>query len=179
VVEYGHSDDMHEEHAAVLDAEMYNLATKTRSFMAAQQKVRVYHSTVPLLPDARVISMGSNPQAKSIEKTMEVFSLPYLFFGDRPVIIWHLEQFTYDLSFSMRVFPARQIGQVVSMRPEVLTHITNTDQCLLELEFRVRTKETLQIQGPPTPAHMPRGHCLLFVVNNDGVPGVGKFVQVR
>ena len=64
------------------------------------------------------------------------------------------------------------------MRPEVLTHVTNTDQRLLELEFNVANDEKLEIKGPPSAAHMPRGYCLFFVLNNDGVPSVGKFVKV-
>jgi hypothetical protein len=62
--------------------------------------------------------------------------------------------------------------------PEVLTHVTNTDQRLLELEFNVAADEALEIQGPPTPAHTPRGYCLLFVLNRDGVPSVGKFLKI-
>jgi hypothetical protein len=123
--------------------------------------------------------MGSNPRAKSIEKTIEVFSPPYLFWGERPEIFQHPGQIAYGQAFSIRVFPARQIGQVVLMRPEVLTHVTNTDQRLLELEFKIMDEETLKVQGPPTPAHMPRGYCLLFVLDNGFVPSVGKFVQLR
>jgi hypothetical protein len=175
---YGQSDDMHGEHGAVLEAEMYDPPANTWTVMAAQQKARVYHSTALLLPDGRVISMGSNPRAKSIEKTIEIFSPPYLFSGEPPVIIQYPEQIAYEQSFSIRVFPARQIGQVVLMRPEVLTHVTNTDQRLLELEFRAVNEQTLEIQGPLAPAHMPRGYCLLFVLNNDGIPAVGKFVKL-
>ncbi len=145
--------------------------------MNPQQRPRLYHSTAILLPDARVISMGSNPHAKSIEKSIEVFSPPYLFHGDRPIILEAPDQIAHGQSFSVRVNAARQSGQVVLMRLDVLTHVTNTDQRLLELEFRVANDEKLQIQGPSTPAHMPRGYCLLFVLNKDGVPSVAKFLK--
>jgi len=56
--------------------------------------------------------------------------------------------------------------------------VTNTDQRLLELVFKIVNDETLEVQGPPTAAHMPRGYCLLFVLNRDGVPSVAKFVKV-
>ena len=65
---------------------------------------------------------------------------------------------------------ARQIAQLLLLHSEVVTHITNTDPHLSELEFRVKTDATLEIQGQPTPAHMPRGYCLPFVVNDDVVP---------
>jgi galactose oxidase len=146
--------------------------------MAAQQKPRVYHSTAILLPDARVISMGSNPRSKSIEKSIEIFSPPYLFHGERPIIIEYPEQIAYDQSFSVTVDRAHEIGKVVLMRPEALTHVTNTDQRLLELKGSPVNSQKLDIHGPPTPAHMPRGYCLLFVLNNNGVPSAGKFVKV-
>ena len=175
---YGHGSGAHNVHGAVLEAEMYDPSMNTWTRMAAQQKPRLYHSTAMLLPDGRVISMGSNPGTKMIEKSIEIFSPPYLFHGDRPVITQSPGHIVHGQPFSVMVDRARQIGQVVLMRPEVLTHVTNTDQRLLELEFRAENDEKLEIQGPHTPAHMPRGYCLLFVLDNDGVPSVGKFLKV-
>ena len=175
---YGHGSGAHGTQGAVLEAEMYAPSTNTWTRMASQQKPRLYHSTAILLPDGRVISMGSNPGTKMIEKSIEIFSPPYLFRGERPVITEYPEQIAYGQTFSITVDRAREIRQVVSMRPEVLTHVTNTDQRLLELEFRAANDEKLEIQGPLMPAHMPRGYCLLFVLDNDGVPSVGKFLKV-
>lgn len=175
---YGHSSEMHGVPDAVLEAELYAPSTNIWTRLAAQQKPRVYHSTAILLPDARVISMGSNPRSKMIEKSIEIFSPPYLFRGERPVISEFPEQIAYGQPFSIMVGQARGIGQVVLMRPEVLTHVTNTDQRLLELEFKVGSDSKLEVQGPLTSAHMPRGYCLLFILNGDGVPSVGKFVKV-
>jgi hypothetical protein len=176
---YGHASEMHGVPDAVLEAEMYDPSTNTWTRMAAQQKPRVYHSTAILLPDARVISMGSNPRSKMIEKSIEVFSPPYLFRGERPIITAYPGRIAPGQQFSLMVSQARESGQVVLLRPEVLTHVTNTDQRLLELEFRVASDEKLEVHGPPTHAHMPRGYCLLFVLNMDGVPSVGKFVKVE
>lgn len=163
----------------VLHPEMYNPATKRWTWMAPQQRPRLYHSTALLLPDGRVISMGSNPYANIIEKSIEIYTPPYLHRGDRPVIIEHPAQLSYNQTFTLRVNQSRQISQVVLMHPEVLTHVTNTDQRLLELEFKVLNDETLEVQGPLNAAHMPQGFSLLFVLNNDGVPAIGKFVKVK
>ena len=163
---------------AVYQPEMYDPASDTWTLMAPQQKARVYHSTALLLPDARVISMGGNPRSKMIERSIEVFSPPYLFRGDRPVITAYPDGITYDRPFTVSVDQARGTGQVVLMRPEVLTHVTNTDQRLLELEFKVLNDEKLEIRGPLNAAHMPRGYCMLFVLNNDGLPSTGKFIKV-
>jgi hypothetical protein len=176
---YGHISEMHGVPDAVHEAEMYDPSTNAWTVLAAQEKPRVYHSTAILLPDARLISMGSNPRAKMIEKSIEVFSPPYLFRGERPVIAGYPERIVYGQPFSVTVDQPRRTRQVVLMRPEVLTHVTNSDQRLLELEFRVANDQKLEVQGPRMPAHMPRGYCLLFVLNQDGVPSVGKFVKVE
>ena len=175
---YSHGDDEHGMQDAVCEAEMYDPVANTWTLMALQQKPRLYHSTAILLPDGRVISMGSNPRAKSIEKSIEIFSPPYLFRGERPVMTESPEQIRYHQPFFVKVGQTRHIRQVVLLRLEVLTHVTNTDQRLLELEFDTARGEELEVQGPPSPAHMPRGYCLLFVVNQDGVPSVGRFVKV-
>ncbi|HEU0292726.1 MAG TPA: galactose oxidase-like domain-containing protein [Anaerolineales bacterium] len=175
---YGHISHEHGVPGAVLEAEMYDPSKNTWTRMAAQKKARVYHSTAILLPDGRVISMGSNPASKMIEKSIEVFSPPYLFRGERPLITEYPEQIEHGQPFSVTVDKARQIGSVVLMSPEVLTHVTNTDQRLLELKFSPANGERLEIQGPPTPAHMPRGYCLLFVLDQAGVPSIGKFLKI-
>lgn len=175
---YGHGGGIHSADDSVGEAELYNPLTNTWTRMAAQQKARLYHSTAILLPDARVISMGSNPGEKQIEKSIEIFSPPYLFRGERPMIADSPEQITHNQPFKVQVDRAHSIQQVVLMRPEVLTHVTNTDQRLLVLEFQAAGGETLEVKGPPSPAHMPRGWCLLFVLNQNGVPSVGKFMKV-
>jgi hypothetical protein len=176
--DHNHSTEKHGADGSVLPAELYDPATNSMTLMAAQQKARLYHSTAILLPDGRVISMGSNPRSKMIERSIEVFSPPYLFCGERPVITKAPEQIAYDQSFSIQVDHARKIQQVVLMRPEVLTHVTNTDQRLIELKFSIENDDKLEVQGPHTPAHMPRGYGLLFVLNHDGAPSIGKFLRV-
>ena len=124
-------------------AEMHDPTSDQWTPMAKPQRSRVYHSTALLLPDARVISMGGNPQARVIERSIEILSPPYLFQGERPVILDHPERITYAEPFDLRVDNSRRISQVVLMRPEVLTHVTNTDQRLLELEFTTVNREKL------------------------------------
>jgi hypothetical protein len=175
---YGHISQEHGVPGAVYEAEMYDPAANTWTQMAAQQKARAYHSTAILLPDGRVISMGSNPASKMIEKSIEIFSPPYLFRGERPVILECPEQIAHGQPFSMTVDKASQIKSVVLMGLEVLTHVTNTDQRFLELKFSPVKDEKLEVQGPPTPTHMTRGYCLLFVLNQAGVPSIGKFLKV-
>jgi hypothetical protein len=163
----------------VLTPEMFDPEQHTWTMMAAQQRARLYHSTALLLPDGRVISMGSNPYAGMVEKSIEVFSPPYLFSSERPVVTGTLpESLGYGETFVLTVEKPRQVGQVVFMRPDVITHVTNTDQRLVELEFKVSGERGLEVLSPPSPNHLPNGYALLFVLNNDGVPSIGKFIRV-
>lgn len=163
---------------AVRTSEMFDPVSCTWRLMAKQERDRTYHSTAVLLPDGRVVSMGSNPGRRVIERSIEIYSPPYLFRGDRPAITASPNRLAHAQPVEVGTNRARQIAQVVLMRPEVVTHVTNTDQRLLELEFSVLSDERLQVQGPPTPAHMPQGYALLFLLDQDGVPSEGKFVMV-
>lgn len=163
---------------AVLQPEMYDLQRDIWTLMDAQVHPRVYHSTALLLPDGRIISMGSNPHKRQIEHSIEIFSPPYLFRGDRPVLVETPENVFFGRPFQIRVDRARQISQVVLVRPEVLTHVTNTDQRLLELNFRTVNQNQIKVEGPPNAHLMPQGYCMLFVLNQDGIPSVSRFLKV-
>jgi len=39
--------------------------------------------------------------------------------------------------------------------------------------------EKLEVQSPPSAAHMPQGYCLLYVLDQDGVPSLGEFVKLN
>jgi hypothetical protein len=172
--EYG-MGEMHQPAHPVLEAELYDPETDQWTLMAAQERARVYHSSALLLPDGRVISMGSNPRAGHIERKIEIFSPPYVF-ADRPAILAAPGEIRIGGKFTVEVDDAQAIGQVVLMRPEVYTHVTNTDQRLLELEFAPLDATHLEAEGPPSAGHMPEGHSLLFVLNKANVPSEGRFV---
>ena len=163
----------------VLWPEMYDVASRTWHWMAPQQRPRLYHSTALLLPDGRVISMGGNPYVNVIEKTIEIFSPPYLFRGPRPQILAAPGEIGYGENFSLAVDDAGNIEQVVLMRPEVLTHVTNTDQRLVELVFEQVDGGELSVRAPATRSLMPQGYVMVFVLNGQKVPSVGKFVKLN
>ena len=88
------------------------------------------------------------------------------------------DELRYGDSFSLEFGGVEAIDKVVLMRPEVVTHVTNTDQRLLELTIESQANGRLQVSGPPSRAHMPAGYCLLFLLTAGGVPSVGKFVRL-
>ena len=79
---------------ARLQAEIYEPDTDAWRLMATATVPRLYHSTALLLPDARVVAAGGNPEGGASvtwlppdpnqEMRLEVFSPPYLFRGTAP-----------------------------------------------------------------------------------------------
>src|SRR5262249_44747585 len=61
-------------------ADVYDPATNTFSLAGAAAYSRLYHSVALLLPDATVVSMGSNPgQRGTYQPATEIYTPPYLF----------------------------------------------------------------------------------------------------
>ena len=72
--------------AAQREAEIYDPAANAFHAAATALVPRLYHSVALLLPDARVITAGSNPNRRDDELRLELFHPPYLFRGPRPFI---------------------------------------------------------------------------------------------
>src|SRR5260370_42177854 len=61
-------------------ADLYDPVTQTFSSGGTASYSRLYHSTALLLPDATVVSMGSNPGTRGgYEPAVEIYTPPYLF----------------------------------------------------------------------------------------------------
>lgn len=176
---HGHVEGSQIEKFAVHEPEMYDPVNDTWCLLPRQERGRVYHSTAILLPDGRVISMGSNPHDGMIEKTIEIYSPPYLFRGERPIIQDFPETVGYGTNFEIHLEKPQNIKQVVLRRLDVLTHVTNTDQRLIELSSEKFGKSKLGIRIPDDRALIPEGYYLLYVLNTVGVPSVGKYVLVQ
>ena len=67
-------------------AAIYSPTSNSWKSVAADPVGRNYHSTSILLPDGRVVIMGSNPMDNSFETRISVYSPPYLFKGTRPAV---------------------------------------------------------------------------------------------
>src|SRR6185437_9744834 len=89
---------------------------------------RLYHSTALLLPDATVMSMGSNPGARgSYEPAIEIYTPPYLFDANDHPITTARPAITsvapasavlgYGASFSVGYTSASPIAAAVLVRP--------------------------------------------------------------
>jgi len=155
----------------VLPAELWNPSTGTWTVMASLSVYRGYHSTAVLLPDGRVYSGGGNAASS------EVFSPPYLFQGPRPTITSVPATVTGGQTFFVATPDAATITAVNWISPAATTHTFNQNQRFNRLSFT-------QVPGglnvtPPANANMAApGYYMVFLINSNGVPSVGSFVNV-
>lgn len=162
---------------AVHEAEMLDPDASTWRLMAGMQRDRLYHSSALLLPDGRVMAVGSNPARGSNELTIEIFRPPYLFRGERPVIDEAAASIRYGGAFEIRTEQARDIDEVALIRPSVTTHCVNPEQRYVGLAFERVNGAALRAAVPPDPCVAPPGYYMLFVLH-DGIPSEAVFLRL-
>jgi hypothetical protein len=164
-------------------AEMWNPATGKWTTLAANSVMRVYHSVSLLLPDATVLHGASgNALAGSNvvpdEHNHEIFSPPYLFKGARPSITTAPTDVSYGQTFPVATPNAAQITQVRWIRIGSVTHAFDAGQRANTLTFAA-TATGVNVTAPASPNLAPPGHYILFILNRNGVPSVGKIVHIQ
>lgn len=161
---------------------MFHPDSDTWSPMAALPSIRDYHSAALLLPSGKVMMAGWN------NTSIEIYSPPYLFKGPRPVItsapglVHHGQEFTVEMSPP----EGKSIVKVVLVRPMAVTHQTDTEQKVLELDWahdhdHAHPKK-LRLRAPHgghPHSLAQRGHYMLFAINDKGVPSVAEWIYLH
>ena len=172
--------------SAVLAAELWDPANPgVWKPLASMSHNRLYHSTALLLPDARVLSVGSGePAATGLtdDHTAEIFSPPYLFNADgtpatRPVITSAPVKVTWGQAFAVKTPNAATIAKVTLVRLSAVTHSFNQNQRGNVLQF-VPGAGGITVTAPANFNLAPPGHYMLFIVDANGVPSVAKIVKI-
>lgn len=159
----------------VRDAELFDTQTETWRRMAPQAASRMYHSTALLLPDGRVLSAGQNNG--DLQRTAEIYSPPYLFRGPRPRITNAPRTARYGRTIAVDTPDGGRISRVALIRAGSVTHSVNFDQRYIDLPFdRADAGLTARIPGRASVA--PPGWYMLFLIDDDGVPSVARWVHV-
>ena len=155
---------------------------------------RLYHSTALLLPDARVMSLGSNPGNRgSYQPAIEIYTPAYLFDGNdrlitnRPTITGITPAsgvIGYGAPFSVSYTPASAvISSAVLVRPGSVTHAFDMEQRLIGLcgpspQPACNGAGTLNLSTPPNGNIAPPGYYMLFLLDSNGVPSKAQFIQL-
>jgi hypothetical protein len=170
----------------VLAAERWDPVTEGWSSLASMTHNRLYHSTALLLPDGRVLSMGSGQPAAtglSDDYTGEIFTPPYLFSADgtlapRPTITSAPTSVSYGSGFAVTTPEAATIVRATWIRLSSVTHAFNQNQRMNRLSVTVTGPSSVMVSAPSGPNLAPPGHYMLFLIDNHGVPSVAKIIQI-
>ncbi len=145
---------------------------------------RLYHSVALLLPDATVLSAGSNPQRGSYEQHIEIYFPAYLFdASDQPAIRPTITGAPANIGYGTGNFIVQtpnspgDVSSVVLVKPGSTTHAFDMEQRVVGLTF-AQNSGALTVNFPPGPNVAPPGYYMLFLLNNAGVPSLATFVQV-
>jgi Galactose oxidase-like, Early set domain/Bacterial Ig-like domain (group 1)/Invasin, domain 3/Bacterial Ig-like domain (group 2) len=165
---------------AVNATELWNPATGTWTLMASSAALlRGYHSTALLLPDGRVIHSGGGDGGGTIDnKNFEIYSPPYLFKGARPSVAGVTGTVGYGQALTVQTPDAASITKVTLIHTGSVTHAFDEAQRLVSLTFS-QGSGSLSVTLPSSPNIAPPGPYMLFLVNGNGVPSVGRIVLLQ
>jgi hypothetical protein len=171
-------------------ADLYDPVSQTFSSAGTASYSRLYHSTTLLLPDATVMSAGSNPGG-GYEPAIEIYTPSYLFdsndqrLAQRPTITRVVPGvMPYGAPFSVTYTSALPISSAVLVRPGSATHAFDMDQRLVGLcgpspqPACSGSGSTLSLTSPPNGDIAPPGYYMLFLLDSAGVPSVAQFIQL-
>jgi hypothetical protein len=170
----------------VLLCHLYDPKSNALTKMADPTVGRDYHSEALLLPDGRVITLGSNPlfsDAKdtipgTFEKRIEIYSPPYLFQGDRPEISAGPQHVKRGDTVWFATPNARGIKTARLVRPSAVTHVTDVEQRSIKLDY-IPNGDGIDVTIPKGAGLVPAGWYMLFVTDANGAPSKAHWVEVR
>jgi hypothetical protein len=132
-----------------------------------------------LLPDGRILVAGSGRGTDGTDQlSAELYSPPYLFKGSRPAVASAPANIQCGQTFFIGTPDAANISSVSLLRPGAATHAFNQDQRFMGLTFQ-QVSGGLNVQLPANKNLAPPGYYMIFLVNSNGVPSIGRFVKVQ
>ncbi|HKC46280.1 MAG TPA: Ig-like domain-containing protein, partial [Gemmatimonadales bacterium] len=160
--------------------ELWNPGTGVWTTLASSAPLlRGYHSTTLLLPDGRVIHAGGGAGGGTVDNyNYEIFSPPYLFKGARPTVTGVTGTPGYGQTLTALTTDAASITKVTLIRFGSVTHAFDEGQRLITLSFS-QVSGGISVTLPSSRNIAPPGPYLLFLVNGNGVPAVGRILILQ
>lgn len=182
------ADIEHPEQHEQRHLELWDPVTREWTLGPAQVVPRAYHSTSMLLPDGRVLSGGDDwvsyvldaDHTDQFDSTFEIYSPPYLFKGARPQIDDLPARIEFGGSFAVKgsTTDGHRITRATLVAPGSVTHAYDDNQRVLELPLQGAGDGAFRITAPTSGNAAPPGDYMLFLIDERGVPSVGRFVRV-
>ena len=152
-----------------------------------QRSIAAYHSVSLLLPDGTVLHGASGDANDARQRGRRTRGRPTTRSSARPTCsrargrrsrAWRRLPWAMGRSSrSPRRMPT-QITEVRWIRLGSVTHAFDADQRANTLTF-TPSAASVQVTAPPNGKPAPPGHYLLFILNRNGVPSVGKVIKVQ
>ena len=137
---------------------------------------RNYHSSMLLLPDGSVL-VGGDPQQGGNPTPHERYYPGYCF-TIRPEITNVQNSVQHGNVFDIHTSDASRITEVILMYPGAVTHGFNMTQRSIECEIVNTAGNIVQVIAPPHGNIAPLGHYLVFILDNNRIPSVGKWIRI-
>jgi hypothetical protein len=164
----------------VFEASMFDPVSEKFAPMAADPVGRLYHSSAFLLPDGRVMAIGSQnnlADAINYDHHISFYSPPYLFKGPRPKVAGVPASWVRGTKKTIKI--SKKIKSAVLIRPAAVTHSSDPNQRSVQLSIGAQKGGKLTLGLAKNPHLTPPGYYMLFVVDKAGVPSVAKWVLIK
>jgi hypothetical protein len=163
--------------------ELWDPETEEWTQLPNHQLARLYHSSALLLPDGRILMAGGGAPGPIINTNAEIYSPGYLFDelgneASRPDIVEDLNTYNAGDSISFTYNSDRPLARVTMIKTGAVTHSFNNEQRFIELEYQIEGNQ-VTTQLPTNAYETPPGYYLLFILDDAGVPSIGKFLDIN
>jgi hypothetical protein len=128
-----------------------------------------------LLPDGRVLVGGGRGSG---DYTSQTFSPPYLFKGTRPESTTLPAATGWNAPIDIGTPTPTAIARVTLLGLGAMTHAFDQNARFLELQF-TQTATGVRALAPADPNLAPPGYYLVFLLDGNGVPSVGRIIRLR
>ena len=156
-------------------ASIFNPANDTWTTVPADPVGRNYHSMNLLLPDGRVMILGSNPIDGSVEMRVSIYNPPYLFRGTRPTVTSSPATAAYGQSITLET--TGNIASASLTSPMSSTHQMDTNSRLVDLPI-TGTGTTRTAVVPTNTSLLPPGPYMLTVLDDKGAVSVARWITI-
>lgn len=167
-------------------ASIYHPDTNTLTPAADPTVGRDYHSEGILLPNGQVMTLGGNAlfrdpldlKPATFEKRLEIYTPAYMFRSPRPTISDAPQTIKLGATMKVGTPDAARIEKARLVRPSAATHVTDLEQRTVALDMTKAPDGTLDLVVPKEDTIVLPGYYMLFLVDDQGIPSVAKWVQV-
>lgn len=168
---------LHNRADPVFEASIYDPVANAFTQVTPDPVERQYHSESFLIPDGRVVSVGSNPGDGSFDLRISVYSPPYVFATSRPAVTG-VGSTAWAYGSSQRITTGEAIASASLLKPAAVTHQSDANQRLVDLPLTANADGSYNVNLTSNANLAPPGYYMLSVQRADGTPSTSSWVHV-